>query len=117
MYVKHVHEIKANKVEAGRDTSMQMLISSEEAPHFAMRKFTIQPGGSMPNHTNLVEHEQYVLEGKAKVGIGDEIFEVQSGDVVLIPAGIAHWYENIGEEPLEFLCLVPNEPDHIEVLK
>lgn len=117
MYVKHVHEIKANKVEAGRDTSMQMLISSEEAPHFAMRKFTIQPGGSMPNHTNLVEHEQYVLEGKAKVGIGDEIFEVQSGDVVLIPAGIAHWYENIGEEPLEFLCLVPNKPDHIEVLK
>ncbi len=117
MSVKHTHEIKANKVDGGKDTSMQMLISTEEGPHFAMRKFTMQPGGGMPNHTNLVEHEQYVLGGHAKIGIGEEVFEVQKGDVIFIPAGIPHWYTNIEDEPLEFLCLVPNQPDKIQILE
>ncbi len=50
--------------------SKQVLISAEEAPHFAMRCFTIQPGGKMPLHTNTVEHEQFVLSGKAEVTLG-----------------------------------------------
>ena len=64
----------------------------------------------MPNHTNAVEHEQYVLGGRAKIGIGDEIFEVETGNVVFIPAGIPHWYTTVGYEPFEFLCLVRLKP-------
>ena len=70
----------------------------------------------MPNHTNLVEHEQYVLNGQAKIGIGAEEFVVKKGDAVLIPAEIPHWYQNVGEEPFEFLCLVPNQADTITIL-
>jgi quercetin dioxygenase-like cupin family protein len=36
---------------------------------------------------------------------------------VFIPAGTPHWYEALGEEPFEFLCVVPNGPDKIVVLK
>ena len=36
-------------------------------PHFAMRRFTMGEGGGMPLHTNRVEHEQYVLAGRARV--------------------------------------------------
>ena len=116
MSVKHTHELEPTVVQAGTDVTMQMLISAEEGPHFAMRRFVIQPGGGMPNHTNLVEHEQYVLNGQAKIGIGAETFEVRKGDVVFIPAKVPHWYDNNGEEPFEFLCLVPNSPDTITVL-
>jgi quercetin dioxygenase-like cupin family protein len=76
----------------------------------------MQPGGGMPLHTNTVEHEQYVLRGTGRVRIGDEIFEVRKDDVVFIPAGTPHSYESIGEEPFEFLCVVPNKPDVIEVV-
>ena len=117
MSVKHTQEIEAKVVEAGSGTSMQVLISPDEGPHFAMRRFVMQPGGGMPNHTNLVEHEQYVLNGHAKIGIGDETFEVKKGDVVFIPAQVPHWYKNVGEEPFEFLCLVPNKPDTITILE
>lgn len=116
MSVKHTHEIEANVVQAGTDVTMQMLISPDEGPHFAMRRFVIQPGGGMPNHTNLVEHEQYVLNGQARIGIGTEIFTVRKGDIVFIPAETPHWYQNDGEEPFEFLCLVPNQPDTITIL-
>ncbi|MEA3351579.1 MAG: cupin domain-containing protein [Chloroflexota bacterium] len=117
MSVKHTNEIKAKPVAAGSGTTMQVLIPPKEGPNFAMRRFVMQPGGGMPNHTNQVEHEQYVLAGHARIGIGDEVFEVSPGDVVFIPAQIPHWYQNIGDEPFVFLCLVPNQPDEIAILE
>lgn len=114
--VRHSDDIEAASVGAGRDTTRRVLIDATEAPNFALRKFTMQPGGGMPRHTNSVEHEQYVLHGRAKVGIGDEVYEVAADDVVFIPAGVPHWYEALGDEPFEFLCAVPNAPDAIELV-
>ena len=116
MTVKHASDVEAKEVTAGKDTKIQVLISSQEGPNFALRKFSMLPGGGMPRHTNTVEHEQYVLRGRAKIGIGDEIHEVKAGDVVLIPDGMVHSYENIGEEPFEFLCIVPNKEDKITIV-
>jgi quercetin dioxygenase-like cupin family protein len=116
MIVKQSESVSHESVSAGEGTSRQVLISSDEAPNFAMRKFAIQPGGGMPPHTNTVEHEQYVLGGKARIGIGEEVVEVAKDDVLLIPAGVPHWYETLGEEPFEFLCLVPNGDDRIELV-
>ncbi len=116
MTVKHAQDVEAKNVAAGKDTTIQVLISSQEGPNFALRKFSMQKGGGMPRHTNTVEHEQYVLRGQAKIGIGDDIHEVKAGDVVFIPAGVVHFYENIGEEPFEFLCVVPNKEDKITIV-
>jgi quercetin dioxygenase-like cupin family protein len=109
--------IPKKPVQAGSGTSMQILIGLDDAPNFAMRRFIMEPGGGMPNHTNCVEHEQFVLRGKAQVGIGEVVYEVKSGDVVFIPKGIPHWYKAEGDEAFEFICVVPNLPDHIEILE
>jgi len=116
MSVKHADDVEAKNVSAGKDTTIQVLISSQEGPNFALRKFSMQKGGGMPRHTNTVEHEQYVLRGHAKIGIGEEIYEVKAGDVVFIPEGVPHFYENIGEEPFEFLCIIPNREDKITIV-
>ena len=113
---KNVDNIEAISQKAGKGVSMQMLLSPEESPNFAMRRFTIQAGGHMPFHTNSVEHEQYVLSGRAMVKIGDKTFEAAPGDVLLIPAGEPHSYETIGNEPYSFLCLVPKGEDCINIL-
>lgn len=116
MSVKHENDVEAKNVTAGKDTTMQVLISSQEGPNFALRKFSMQRGGGMPRHTNTVEHAQYVLRGRAQIGIGEEIYEVKQGDVVFIPAGAVHFYENSGGEPFEFLCIVPNKEDKITIV-
>ena len=116
MKVIHSKDIPAAEVKAGTATTRQVLISDTEGPNFAMRKFIMQTGGGMPRHTNSVEHEQYVLRGKARIGIAEQEFEVSEGDVVLIPANVPHWYTNIGEGTFEFLCLIPNQDDVITVL-
>jgi quercetin dioxygenase-like cupin family protein len=116
MPVKHVKDVPAQAVKNGDLTSIQVLISAQEGPHFAMRRFVMEPGGGMPNHTNTVEHEQYVLQGHAMIGIGGEKIEVKTGDVVFIPEGVPHWYQNIGEENFEFLCIIPNKTDVITLV-
>ena len=116
MTVKHAEDVEKKNVAAGTDTTIQVLISPQEGPNFALRKFSMKPGGGMPRHTNAVEHEQYVLRGHARIGIGEETYEVNAGDVVFIPEGAIHYYDNIGDEPFEFLCIVPNKADEIKIV-
>ena len=116
MTVKHANDVEAKNVAAGKDTTIQVLINAQEGPNFALRKFSMQPGGGMPLHTNTVEHEQYVLRGHAKIGIDGQEYEVNAGDVVFIPEGVPHFYENIGDEPFEFLCIIPNKEDKITIV-
>ncbi|KIM10978.1 MAG: cupin [Sulfuricurvum sp. PC08-66] len=113
---KTLDSVPANPQSAGKGVSMKMLLSPDESPHFAMRNFRIEAGGHMPLHTNTVEHEQYVISGRARVVVGEESFEAKSGDVLLIPAGVPHSYETLGDEAYSFLCLVPKAPDTIALL-
>lgn len=114
--VKAADTVPRLDVTAGTATQTQVLLgASDGAPNFALRRFTMGEGGGMPRHTNTVEHEQYVLRGRARVGIDDKVYEVGKDDVLYIPAGVPHFYEVV-ESPFEFLCMVPNAPDKIEIL-
>jgi quercetin dioxygenase-like cupin family protein len=113
MTVTHANEVPSQPVKAGQDTAIQVLL---HGPNFTMRRFTIQPGGGMPDHTNTVEHEQYVLQGHARISVAGQEYDVQAGDVVFIPEGVPHWYRNVGEHDFVFLCLVPNKPDEIKLI-
>ena len=105
----------ANPVTAGTSASMQVLVGPEQgAPNFVLRRFIMGSGGGMPFHTNEVEHEQYVLRGRARVRIGDAVHEVKPDTTLYIPAGVPHSYEVL-EAPFEFLCVVPNRPDQIRL--
>jgi len=117
MTVKKMENIKKEHVKAAKNTFKQVLIGADQGPHFAMRRFIIEPGGGMPLHTNSVEHEQFVLNGSARVIIGGEEFEVKKNDVVFIPAGVPHSYKTIGNEAFEFLCMVPNKQDVLKIVE
>ncbi|MFC7071076.1 cupin domain-containing protein [Halobaculum lipolyticum] len=115
--VKRGGEVAAETVDAGEGMSKAVLLDeSDGAPNFAMRRFELAPGATVPTHTNEVEHEQYVLAGEYTVGIDGETYTVAAGDALLIPAGVPHWYRNDGDEPGAFVCVVPNGDDTIHVL-
>lgn len=115
--VKHLSDITKEKVAAATSTYRQVLIGPGEGPNFAMRRFIIKPGGAMPKHVNRVEHEQFVLQGTAQVGIGDDVYEVKKDDVVFIPAGVVHWYQTVGDEAFAFICIVPSRPDEVTLVE
>jgi quercetin dioxygenase-like cupin family protein len=115
-YVRKNGSRESLEVAAGQGTSRQVLISSEEAPNFALRKFVMDPQGGMPKHTNLVEHEQYILRGTGIIEIAGEAFEVSAGDSVYIPSKVPHSYK-AGKDGLEFICVVPNKEDTVEIVE
>ncbi len=118
MSVRHVDTIPAEEVAAGTATRRQLLIGPDQAPSSQMRRFIMEPGGGMPMHTNTVEHQQYVLRGGARVQIGDDVHQVKAGDVVYIPGGVPHNYRaDEGDEPFEFLCMIPNDPDEVSLVE
>ena len=116
--VRRAAEIEYEPVGAADGMSKGVLIGEDQdAPHFAIRRFTLEPGASVPRHTNEIEHEQYVLEGEYVVGLGEEELTVSAGDSLLIPAGVVHWYRNEGDAPGAFICAVLNGNDEIELLE
>ncbi|SNR44855.1 cupin domain-containing protein [Halorubrum vacuolatum] len=116
--IKRGDDIDYEPVGAAEGLTKGVLIDAADgAPNFAIRRFELAPGASVPRHTNAVEHEQYVLAGEYVVGIDEEEYTVSAGDSLLIPAGVEHWYRNEHDEPGAFLCAVPNGDDEIELVE
>ena len=109
MSVKAGGKTKAQKVDRAVKTEIEWLVDRHDgAPNFEMRRFRIKPGGSIPKHYHPdIEHEQYVLKGRYKVGLGGRVREVKAGDSIYIPPGTLHWYKNTGKVNAEFLCIIP----------
>ena len=58
------------------------------------------PGGGPRLHRHPYEEVFVVQEGTATFTAGDEQIEVKGGQVVVVPAGVAHKFVNSGEERL-----------------
>jgi quercetin dioxygenase-like cupin family protein len=116
--VRRADAVEYESVDAADGLSKGVLVDeSMGAPNFAIRRFVLDAGTEVPEHTNAVEHEQYVLAGEYVVGIDGEEYAVSAGDSLLIPAGVPHWYRNEGDEQGAFLCAVPNGDDTIELVE
>lgn len=116
MTVRREDEVALEAVPGATATARQVLIGPQLSPHFAIRRFVMEPGGGMPLHTNTVEHGQYVLARRATIRIGADTVRVARGDSVHIPAGLPHAYAVEGDERFEFLCVVPHGPDQMKVI-
>jgi quercetin dioxygenase-like cupin family protein len=114
MLKKHYSEVENNQAVLADGTSvknvfMRWLVSKDDgAQNFAMRRIEIKPGGEVPLHGHLEEHEIYILKGEGKF-LNDEGQEerAKEGDVFFIPPSEKHSIVNLGENDLAFLCLIP----------
>lgn len=110
MELKRVKDIPSEEVTffGSSGTSIQWLWSKEEAPHFALRRFTIKPGGEIGLHDHLEEHEIFILSGEGIVfNESREEIKVQPGDTLYVPPQEPHGYKNTSQSDLIFLCIIP----------
>ena len=78
------------------------------APTFTMRHFEVAPGGRTPFHAHPWEHEVYVLSGTGKVRQKGGERKVGPGSFVYVPPDEEHNFENAGQAPFTFLCVIPS---------
>lgn len=67
-------------------------------PRFQVKRIVVKPGGilSLQSHQYRAEH-WVVVEGKAKITIGDNIKMVSENQSVYVPLGEIHRLENVGQ--------------------
>lgn len=88
----------------------------------AVYLLTLEPGAvRIPHwHPDAAELD-YVLSGKARIGLGFpdgewQRFDLASGQISIIPQGWFHYIENVGEETMRMLVVFSNSsPNDIGV--
>lgn len=79
--------------------------TNSRATNQSLAEATLAPGAATEPHRHPTTEEiYYVLRGAGRMTVGMEQREVGPGDGILIPPGARHTIENIGAEPLVFLC-------------
>ena len=115
-HLRRAADVEYESVDLAEGLRKGVLLGDDQGtPNFDMRRFVLEPGARVPQHTNEVEHEQFVVEGDYVVGIGGETHTVSAGDSLLIPAGVDHWYRNDTDTRGSFLCVVPKADDRITI--
>jgi quercetin dioxygenase-like cupin family protein len=110
MLVRRADEIPGQpmQMEGVKDVSMRIMVGrSDGAPNFAMRHFTVEPGGFTPRHSHNYEHEVYIVEGTGRIEQDGEFREIRAGDVIFVQPNKTHQFVNNSTQPMKFLCLVP----------
>jgi quercetin dioxygenase-like cupin family protein len=92
---------------AERATRQILIGPDENAPHFHMRYFAVQPGGHTSLDQHAHDHGVYVLHGRARLEMGGETYMLHEGDVVYISPHEVHQFFAVGLDPFGFLCVVP----------
>jgi quercetin dioxygenase-like cupin family protein len=53
-------------------------------------EFRMDAGAVLPKHTHVHEQTGYLTEGKIRLTIGEQVFEVEKGDSWCIPGNMEH---------------------------
>lgn len=78
---------------------------------------TVNPGEafSLQYHNNREEF-WYIISGSGKVEIGDEVFDIQTGQKIVIPKGTKHRVTG-GTEPVIFLEVSTGDFDEEDIVR
>lgn len=110
MIIKKMDEVPIQVLKDHGGLKKQILIGREDGSReIVMRYFAIHPGGVSPYHAHGFPHLVFVQKGQgALVGEGGKEYPLGSGMVLYIHDDEPHALKNIGKEPFEFLCIVPD---------
>ena len=94
--------MKLGKVEAlnttiARPGVVRRVFSGE---HATLAFTTLEPGHEPRPHSHPHEQIVYLLSGRARFTVGGEEAIIGPGDMLVVPPGVEHWAETIGDEPV-----------------
>lgn len=73
---------------------------------YSLAHATVRPGEKTKPHRLQTSEVYYVLAGRGRMHIDDEVAQVGTACAVYIPPGSTQYIENLGEDNLVFLCIV-----------
>jgi len=112
MIIGHINEIVGTKMVGPeiKDAVKQVLVSPENGwDGWVMRLITLEAGGFAPRHTHSWPHINFVYSGQGNLHLDGQDYALSAGSFAYIPGGKLHQFQNNSQEPLVFICIVPEE--------
>ena len=92
------------------------VIDNTNLKNLVVSKTILHAGKETGGHNHSGQEEVYIFtKGYGEMVVGDNKYEVESGDVILIPDGDFHKVWNTGfygEDDLEFICVFDGSRNH-----
>lgn len=99
--------------EVIKDNDTYLLKDNRFLNNLVVSSTDLKPGKSTRGHNHPGQEEVYFfITGRGRMEIDDQIFDVQEGDVVLIPDGCFHRVHNYTERMLSFVCVFDGKRNH-----
>lgn len=112
MVVGHLTELQGKVIESSQvqDVMMKVLVSPQEGwEGHVMRVFEVGVGGYTPKHQHPWPHINYIIDGEGSLMIDHKENTITAGSYAYVPSNTIHQFKNVGDTPLQFICIVPEE--------
>ena len=115
-------ELEFNPLDDGSDPddwrpgSRLALIADPDA-NLAVIAEKIGVGDWVPLHRHTIDEVVFYLAGEVEVRLGEETHAVRAGDIMVIPAGVAHAQRNTGDSVAEIRAVFPSARLDVEYLE
>jgi quercetin dioxygenase-like cupin family protein len=110
MTIGHYTSVPEDKpLTPDMQATIRWLIAAKDgAANFAMRVIEVKRRGEkIPLHRHDYEHEIFVIEGRGSVLSPTGPTPVAPGNFVFVQPAEEHGFENTGDEPFRFICVIP----------
>jgi mannose-6-phosphate isomerase-like protein (cupin superfamily) len=107
MLIRHLKD--CDEFTAGDDSILRELLHPDKADleiHYSLAHATVKPGERTKPHRLRTTEVYYLLAGRGRMHIDNEVSEVSADCAVHIPPGSVQCIENTEAADLVFLCLV-----------
>ena len=96
-----------------KDNETYILKDNRTLKNLVVSSTNLKPNQSTRGHNHIGQEEVYFfVQGQGRMEIDDELFEVSSGDIILIPDGAFHRVHNYTNDPLYFVCVFDGKRNH-----
>ncbi len=99
--------------EVIKDNSVYKLIDNKSLNNLVLSQTILHVGQNTNGHSHAGQEEVYFFfYGKGNMQVGDDLYHVEAGDIMLIPDGLFHKVWNTGQSDLIFNCVFDGRRNH-----
>jgi len=89
-----------------KDNSVYLLEDNQALSNLVLSKTTLHTGQETTGHSHdNIEEIYFFQSGEGRMIVGNNDYQIVSGDIILIPDGDFHKVFNLGTDDLIFICV------------
>jgi quercetin dioxygenase-like cupin family protein len=109
MIIKKPEEVPFETLTGYNGVKKQIYLGPADGSNeIVMRYFSVAPGGSTPYHQHAFPHLVKIEQGRGlAIDSQGKEHALERGQLVYVADNEIHGFRNTGNEPFEFICIVP----------